>query len=204
MLDTSRSTRTGGGAVLVELSVMEQRYQAVFALVQDGWKVVEVARRLGVSRQSVHTFPSYPSGHRIPPGDDGRITERRGGGAVDMLRRFGMDKWVVVEVPPAFGINLSTRKDQLRGYLTIKGDGFTPGHQVSVHLMNVPGMPVNVEWADPINADPNGHFEVTDDWPFLQNPGEEDSETDVHVYARDEDSGRFDVQSFKAGSVWVA
>jgi transposase InsO family protein len=41
--------------VLVELSVMEQRYQAVLA-VQEGWKVVEVARRLGVSRQSVHAW----------------------------------------------------------------------------------------------------------------------------------------------------
>jgi transposase InsO family protein len=42
--------------VLVELSVMEQRYQAVLAVVQDGWKVVEVAERLGVSRQSVHAW----------------------------------------------------------------------------------------------------------------------------------------------------
>jgi transposase len=42
--------------VLVELSVMEQRYQAVLAVVQDGWKVVEVARRLEVSRQSVHAW----------------------------------------------------------------------------------------------------------------------------------------------------
>ena len=42
--------------MLVELSVVEQRYQAVLAVVQDGWKVVEVARRLGVSRQSVHTW----------------------------------------------------------------------------------------------------------------------------------------------------
>jgi transposase InsO family protein len=40
----------------VELSVMEQRYQAVLAVVQDGWKVSEVAERLGVSRQSVHTW----------------------------------------------------------------------------------------------------------------------------------------------------
>ena len=31
--------------MLVELSVMEQRYQAVLAVVQDGWKVIEVARR---------------------------------------------------------------------------------------------------------------------------------------------------------------
>ena len=42
--------------MLVELSVMEQRYQAVLAITQDGWKIVEVARKLGVSRQSVHTW----------------------------------------------------------------------------------------------------------------------------------------------------
>jgi transposase InsO family protein len=42
--------------VLVELSVMEQRYQAVMAVVQDGWKVTEVARQLGVARQSVHNW----------------------------------------------------------------------------------------------------------------------------------------------------
>src|SRR2546428_12208012 len=37
---------------------MEQRYQAVLAVVQDGWKVTEVAERLGVSRQSVHAWIS--------------------------------------------------------------------------------------------------------------------------------------------------
>jgi transposase len=42
--------------VLVELSVMEQRYQAVLAVIQDGWKVTEVADHLGVSRQSVHNW----------------------------------------------------------------------------------------------------------------------------------------------------
>ena len=42
--------------MLVELSVMEQRYQAVLAVVQDGWQVTEVAERLGVSRQSVHAW----------------------------------------------------------------------------------------------------------------------------------------------------
>ncbi len=42
---------------------MEQRYQAVLAVTQDGWKVVEVARRLGVSRQSVHNWiVRYQSG----------------------------------------------------------------------------------------------------------------------------------------------
>jgi transposase len=42
--------------VLVELSVMEHRYQAVLAIVQDGWKISEVAERLGVSRQTVHNL----------------------------------------------------------------------------------------------------------------------------------------------------
>jgi transposase len=42
--------------MLVELSVMEQRYQAVLAVVQDGWKASEVAERLGVSRRSVHAW----------------------------------------------------------------------------------------------------------------------------------------------------
>jgi transposase InsO family protein len=42
--------------VLVELSVMEQRYQAVLAVIQDGWRVTEVAHRMGVSRQTVHSW----------------------------------------------------------------------------------------------------------------------------------------------------
>lgn len=41
---------------LVEISVMEQRYQAVMAVLQDGWKVTEVAERLGLSRQAVHRW----------------------------------------------------------------------------------------------------------------------------------------------------
>jgi len=40
----------------VELPLKEQRYQAVLAVVQYGWKVTEVAARLGVSRQSVHAW----------------------------------------------------------------------------------------------------------------------------------------------------
>lgn len=42
--------------MLVELSKMEQRYQAVLAVIQDGWKVTEVAARVGVSRQSIHNW----------------------------------------------------------------------------------------------------------------------------------------------------
>jgi hypothetical protein len=65
---------------------MEQRYQAVLAVIQDGWKVVEVADRLGVSRQAVHSWIArYQAGgpsaladrshrpascpHQIAPGD---------------------------------------------------------------------------------------------------------------------------------------
>jgi transposase len=48
--------------MLVELSVMEQRYQAVLAVVQEGWKVTEVAARLDVSRQSVHAWIAQMSG----------------------------------------------------------------------------------------------------------------------------------------------
>ena len=80
--------------MLVELSVMEQRYQAVLAVVQDGWKVTEVARRLGVSRQSVHAWIArYQQGgltsladrshrpatcpHQIPPELEAAICELR-------------------------------------------------------------------------------------------------------------------------------
>ena len=43
----------GGRAMLVELSVMEQRYHAVMEVI-SGAPVAEVARRFGVSRQAVH------------------------------------------------------------------------------------------------------------------------------------------------------
>ncbi len=39
-----------------ELSVAEQRYRAVLAVVGDGESVTEVAARLGVRRQSVHEW----------------------------------------------------------------------------------------------------------------------------------------------------
>jgi transposase InsO family protein len=45
----------GGRAVLVELSVMEQRYHAVMEVIA-GAPVTEVAVRYGVSRQAVHTW----------------------------------------------------------------------------------------------------------------------------------------------------
>ena len=42
--------------MLIERSVMEQRFEAVMAVVRDGQPVIEVAARFGVSRQSVHTW----------------------------------------------------------------------------------------------------------------------------------------------------
>ena len=35
---------------------MEQKYQAVLAVIRDGVSIVEVANRFGVSRQSVHSW----------------------------------------------------------------------------------------------------------------------------------------------------
>ena len=52
--------------MLVDLSVMEQRYQAVMAVVQDGCKVVEVADRLGVARQSVHNWIARYEAEGLP------------------------------------------------------------------------------------------------------------------------------------------
>lgn len=40
----------GVSLVIVELSVVEQRYQAVLEVVQDGATVTDVARRHGVAR----------------------------------------------------------------------------------------------------------------------------------------------------------
>ncbi len=42
--------------MITELSVMEQRYQAVSAVIHDGLSVVEVASRFGVSRQTIHSW----------------------------------------------------------------------------------------------------------------------------------------------------
>jgi hypothetical protein len=44
--------------VLVELGLVEQRYKAVSEVLVDGATVTEVARRLGVSRQTVCRAPA--------------------------------------------------------------------------------------------------------------------------------------------------
>jgi transposase-like protein len=42
--------------MFMELSVQEQKYQAVLAVLSDGRSVSEVAGQWGVSRQSLHTW----------------------------------------------------------------------------------------------------------------------------------------------------
>jgi transposase InsO family protein len=82
------------GQVLRELSVVEQRYQAVLAVIEDGLSVTEVAAKVGVSRQTVHSWLSrYAQGglealadrphralscpHRMPAAVEVRLVELR-------------------------------------------------------------------------------------------------------------------------------
>ena len=49
--------------MLPELTVAEQRFNAVMEVVRDGLAVTEVAERYGVSRQTVHSWlRRYPNG----------------------------------------------------------------------------------------------------------------------------------------------
>ena len=49
--------------MLVELSVVESRYQVVLEVLNDGATVTDVARRNGVARQTVHVWlRRYASG----------------------------------------------------------------------------------------------------------------------------------------------
>lgn len=57
--------------MLVELSVVEQRYQAVLAVIRDGVPVVEAASRFGVSRQASEAR-HRPTSQRV-----NRSSERR-------------------------------------------------------------------------------------------------------------------------------
>lgn len=98
-----------------ELSVTEQRYQAVLAVIEDGMPITAVAEKHGVSRQTVHTWLShYADGglealgdrshrprscpHQMAPAVEVRLVELRGlhpGWGPDRLRyrlmREGVD-----------------------------------------------------------------------------------------------------------------
>jgi len=51
-----RLVEEGDGQVLRELSKVEQRYDAVMGVIKDGLAVTEVAKKFGVSRQSLHAW----------------------------------------------------------------------------------------------------------------------------------------------------
>jgi transposase InsO family protein len=92
--------------VLRELSVTEQRYQAVLAVIEDSVPITAVAEKHGVSRQTVHSWLSrYADGglealadrshrprscpHQMDPAVEVRLTELRGlhpGWGPDRLR----------------------------------------------------------------------------------------------------------------------
>jgi transposase-like protein len=64
--------------MLVELSVVEQRYQAVIAVIRDGVPIVKVAHRFDVSRQAIHRWLRWlapPQGSPLRPP---RYRSRRG------------------------------------------------------------------------------------------------------------------------------
>src|SRR5688500_7153351 len=65
MLDTSSRLSSAActeprrwPSVLQELSVAEQRYQAVLAVIEGGLSVSEAAAKVGVSRQTLHVWLS--------------------------------------------------------------------------------------------------------------------------------------------------
>ena len=98
-----------------ELSVAEQRYQAVLSVIEDGLQVGEAAAKVGVTRQALHSWLSrYAEGglegladrshrprscpHQMAPAVEVRLTELRGlhpGWGADRLRyrleREGID-----------------------------------------------------------------------------------------------------------------
>ena len=52
--------------MLLELSVVEQRYQGVLAVNRDGVPIVQVAHRFDVSRQAVHRWLRWYEAQGLP------------------------------------------------------------------------------------------------------------------------------------------
>src|SRR5687767_2352947 len=101
MLDTSpagprlRCSSRGGGPVFRELSVAEQRYQAVLAVIEGGLQITEAAAKAGVTRQALREWLTrYAEGglealadrshrprscpHEMDPAVEVRLVELRG------------------------------------------------------------------------------------------------------------------------------
>jgi transposase InsO family protein len=98
--------------MLREISMVEQRYQAVLAVVEDGLSVTDVAAKVGVSRQTLHAWLArYEAGglegladrshrpltcpHQMDPGVEVALVELRqahpGWGPDRLLYRLGRD-----------------------------------------------------------------------------------------------------------------
>jgi transposase len=97
----------------MELSKMEQRYDAVVAVIRDGLTVTEAAEKFGVSRQSIYRWMArYEHGgldglaershrprsspHQMAPSIEARVLELRrqhpGWGPLRILDRLGREK----------------------------------------------------------------------------------------------------------------
>jgi DNA-binding transcriptional ArsR family regulator len=98
--------------MLWEVSVVEQRYQAVLEVIRDGASIIDIATRVGVSRQTVHNWLArYRDGgleglkdrshrpvscpHQIPAAVDARIVDlrmaHRGWGPRRLAHQLGRD-----------------------------------------------------------------------------------------------------------------
>jgi transposase len=58
-----------------ELSVAEQRYQAVLAVISDGLSVSQVAEKVGVSRQTLHSWLARYEAQGLEAGESGRTPQ---------------------------------------------------------------------------------------------------------------------------------
>ncbi len=76
--------------MLVELDVMEQRYQAVLAVVQDGWQVAEVAAASrGLAPERAHLDRPLRAGR--PGGARGSFAPARELSPPDRAQTRGLD-----------------------------------------------------------------------------------------------------------------
>jgi transposase InsO family protein len=118
--------------MLKELSKVEQRYDAVLAVIRDGMRVVEVAEKLGVHRDTVHTWlaryeaegldglvershrPKH-SPHQMPAAIEARVLELRRWrphwGPMSIRHQLGREH--VVPLPSVSGIYRALRRHGL-------------------------------------------------------------------------------------------
>ena len=91
------------------------------------------------------------------------------------------------------------KKTDTMGEILIIGSGASPGGQVELHYMHVPGNVVNV--SENVQADGSGTFQQYKRFGVVQGT-QEDAFADVYVAARDATSGAIDTKSLTA-AYWV-